>query len=59
MLAANQIAPTIGYIWVIGFYFLNQTSKKPLPTMAIGPIGAISLGLIVNVLHLIGLFPIA
>lgn len=58
MLAANAIAPSIGYIWVIGLYFLNQASKKPLSTMAIGPIGAISMGIIVNVLHLIGLFPI-
>lgn len=58
MLAANAIAPSIGYIWVIGLYFLNQASKKPLSTMAIGPIGAISMGIIVNVLHLMGLFPI-
>lgn len=58
MLAANAIAPTIGYIWVIGLYFLNETSEKPFATMAIGPIGAISMGLIVNILHLIGLFPI-
>ncbi|TXT17558.1 MAG: hypothetical protein FD133_1320 [Erysipelotrichaceae bacterium] len=58
MLAANAIAPTIGYIWVIGLYFLNQVSKKPLSTMAIGPIGAISIGILVNILHLIGLFPI-
>ncbi|HLS53504.1 MAG TPA: YhfT family protein, partial [Tissierellaceae bacterium] len=59
MLAANAIAPTIGYIWVIGLYFLNQVSKKPLASMAIGPIGAITMGLIVNVLHLLGLFPIS
>lgn len=58
MLAANAIAPTIGYIWVIGLFFLNQVSKKPLASMAIGPIGAITMGLIVNILHLIGLFPI-
>lgn len=58
MLAANAIAPTIGYIWVVGLHFLNQTAKKPVPAMAIGPIGAISIGLIVNILHLIGLFPI-
>lgn len=58
-LAANAIAPTIGYIWIFGLYFLNQTSKKPVPTMAIGPLGAILLGIIVNILHLIGLFPIA
>ena len=58
-LAANAIAPTLGYIWIFGLYFLNQTSKKPVPTMAIGPLGAILLGLVVNVLHVIGLFPIA
>ena len=58
MLAANAIAPSIGYIWVIGLYFLNQASKKPLSTMAIGPIGAITMGILVNILHLIGLFPI-
>ncbi len=59
MLAANAIAPTLGYAYVAGLYFLNQCAKKPLPSMAIGPIGAISLGVIVNILHLIGLFPIA
>lgn len=58
-LAANAIAPTIGYIWIFGLYFLNQTSKKPIPTMAIGPLGAILLGLLVNLFHFIGLFPIA
>lgn len=58
-LAANAIAPTLGYIWIFGLYFLNQTAKKPVPTMAIGPIGAILLGVLVNLLHVIGLFPIA
>lgn len=58
-MAANAIAPTLGYIWIFGLYFLNQSAKKPVPTMAIGPIGAILLGILVNVLHVIGLFPIA
>ena len=57
MMAANAIAPTIGYIWVIGLFYLNQNSKKPVSSMAIGPIGAISMGILVNILHLIGLFP--
>ncbi|HBN94761.1 MAG TPA: hypothetical protein DDZ66_00550, partial [Firmicutes bacterium] len=57
MLAANAIAPNIGFIWIIGLYFLNEISKKPIATMAIGPLGAISMGIIVNILHLIGLFP--
>ncbi|EHR36418.1 YhfT family protein [Helcococcus kunzii] len=58
MLAANEIAPNLGFLWVGGLYFLNQTSKKPVPNMAIGPIGAISMGVLVNILHIIGLFPI-
>lgn len=58
-LAANAIAPTLGYIWIFGLYFLNQTAKKPVPTMAIGPLGAIALGIIVNILHVLKLFPIA
>ena len=57
MMAANAIAPTIGYIWVIGLFYLNQNSKKPVSSMAIGPIGAISMGILVNILHVIGLFP--
>jgi len=57
-LAANTIAPGLGYIWIFGLYFLNQVSSKPVPTMAIGPLGAISLGVIVNILHVIGLFPV-
>lgn len=59
MLAANAIAPTIGYIFVIGLYFINQNSKKPIPTMAVGPVGAIAVGILVNILHLIGLFPVS
>ena len=59
MMAANAIAPTIGYIWVIGLFYLNQNSKKPVSSMAIGPIGAISMGILVNILHVIGLFPVA
>ncbi len=59
MLSANAIAPSFGYIWVIGLFFLNQTSKKPVSPMAIGPIGAISIGIIVNILYLLNLFPVS
>lgn len=58
MLAANKIAPTMGYIWVIGFYFINKTSKKPIPEMAVGPLAAIILGIAVNLLHFVGMFPL-
>ena len=57
-LAADAIAPTLGYLWIFGLYFLNQSAKKPVPAMAIGPIGAILLGVLVNLLHPLGLFPV-
>lgn len=58
MLTANAIAPTIGYIWVLGIYFLNENCEKSISPTAIGPIGAITMGIIVNILYVIGLFPI-
>lgn len=58
MLAANAIVPTIGYIWILGLYFLNENAKKSLSNTAIGPIGVILMGLSINILYLIGLFSI-
>ena len=55
-LASEAIAPGIGYFWVIGLYLLNRTAKKPLVDLAVGPIAAIALGIIVNILYLLGLF---
>lgn len=59
LLAAGKIAPSFGYLWVMGLYLLNKTSKKPVTEMAIGPLGAISLGILVNILHVLKLFPVA
>lgn len=55
-MASEQIAPGIGYFWVIGLMLLNRKAKKPVVELAVGPIAAISLGVIVNVLYLVGLF---
>lgn len=55
-LASEAIAPGIGYFWVIGLYLLNRTAKNPLVDLAVGPVAAIALGIIVNILYLIGLF---
>ena len=52
MLAANSIAPSFGFLAVIALYGLNQTVKKPLVSMAVGPVGAIAVGLIINILYL-------
>ena len=57
-IAAGKIAPTFGYLWIMGLYLLNKTSKKPITEMAIGPLGAISLGVLVNILYLVGLYKI-
>lgn len=56
MMAANKMAPGIGFFVVAGLYLLNETSKKPIVKIAVGPIGAITVGILVNVLAAIGLF---
>jgi len=53
---AQVIAPGIGFFWVFGLYLLNRTMKKPIVDLAVGPVAAISLGIIVNILYLVGLF---
>ncbi|MGL5041511.1 MAG: YhfT family protein [Culicoidibacterales bacterium] len=57
-LASEAIAPGIGYFWVIGIYLLNRTAKKPLVDLAVGPVAAIALGILVNILYLLGLWTI-
>ncbi|MDO4431988.1 MAG: YhfT family protein [Aerococcaceae bacterium] len=54
--ASEQIAPGIGYFWVVGLLLLNRKANKPVVELAVGPIAAISLGIIVNILYLLGLF---
>jgi len=56
MNAANAIAPGIGYFIVIGLYILNDIAGKPVVRMAVGPIAAILVGVIVNILAVVGLF---
>jgi hypothetical protein len=56
MMAANAMAPGFGFLVVAGIYMLNQTSKKPLVNMAVGPVGAIIVGILINVLYIMGLY---
>ena len=49
LLAAGEMASGIGYIFVIGLYTLNKTSKKPFMDIAMGPIAAIILGILINI----------
>lgn len=56
MMAAQVMAPGLGLFVVVGLYVLNKTSKKPIVEMAVGPIGAIAVGVLINILYLIGLY---
>lgn len=56
MMAAQAMAPGFGLFVVVGLYVLNKTSKKPIVEMAIGPVGAIGVGILINILSLIGLY---
>lgn len=56
MMAANAMAPGLGFFVVIGLYVLNKISKKPIVEMAVGPVGAIFVGILINVLYVAGLY---
>ncbi|MDX7986105.1 hypothetical protein FE392_01975 [Xenorhabdus sp. 12] len=55
MIASNAILPGMGFMIVAGIYLLNRTSKRPLVEMAIGPIATIAVGILANVLFLLGI----
>ncbi|WP_054949244.1 YhfT family protein [Numidum massiliense] len=55
--AANAIAPGFGFFMIAGFYLLNEIAGRPIVRMAVGPIGAIAVGIIANLLVLVGLMP--
>ncbi|CDL85016.1 YhfT family protein [Xenorhabdus szentirmaii] len=55
MVASNAILPGTGFMIVAGIYLLNRTSKRPLVEMAIGPIATIVVGILANLLFLLGI----
>ncbi|AYA41806.1 YhfT family protein [Xenorhabdus nematophila] len=55
MIASNAILPGVGFMIVAGIYLLNRTSKRPLVEMAIGPIATIAVGILANLLFLLGI----
>ncbi|NIZ47703.1 YhfT family protein (plasmid) [Entomospira nematocerorum] len=55
-MACQAITPGIGYFWMTGLYLLNRTSKRPFVNLAMGPIAAITLGILVNILYVIGIY---
>lgn len=56
MMAAQAMAPGLGLFVVVGIYVLNKTSKKPIVEMAVGPVGAIAVGILINILFLLNLY---
>lgn len=60
MMAAHAMAPNFGFLVVGGLYLLNKTTKRPIVDMAVGPVGAILVGILINILYILGLFlPVA
>ncbi|BET95172.1 YhfT family protein [Xenorhabdus taiwanensis] len=55
MIASNAILPGMGFMIVAGIYLLNRTSKRPLVEMAIGPIATIIVGILANLLFVLGI----
>ncbi|QQK74659.1 YhfT family protein [Salicibibacter cibarius] len=53
--AANAIIPGFGFFFIAGVYLLNEAAGRPIVGMAIGPIGAIAIGIIANILAVVGL----
>lgn len=58
MNAANAIAPGIGFFMVVGLYVLNEIAGKPVVRMAVGPIAAILVGVLANILAVVGLLAV-
>lgn len=56
--AAAAIAPSWGAMFVVGLYVLNNTFKKKIVSLAIGPVGAILVGVIANILVVLNLMNI-
>ncbi|MGI6364221.1 MAG: YhfT family protein [Bacillota bacterium] len=55
MNAANAIVPGLGFLVVGGLFILNDIAGRPVVRMAVGPIAAILVGVLANILALIGL----
>ncbi|MGM0920819.1 MAG: YhfT family protein [Bacillota bacterium] len=54
--AANAIVPGLGFFAIAGIYLLNEAAGRPIVRMAVGPVGAIAVGIIGNILVLLGLY---
>lgn len=53
--AANQMAPSFGIFVVAGLYVLNSIAGAPVVKMAVGPLSAILVGILINIFKVAGL----
>jgi hypothetical protein len=53
--AANAMAPGFGFFVIAGLYLLNEAAGRPVVRMAVGPVGAIVVGILANLLVFAGL----
>ncbi|MTW86046.1 hypothetical protein F3157_10300 [Virgibacillus dakarensis] len=56
--ASNIIAPGFGFFFIAGFYLLNEAAGRPIVRMAVGPLGAIAVGIIANILVALGIMAV-
>lgn len=59
MYAAEGMAPGYGFLIVSAFFVMNEYFKKPITRLAVGPIAMIIVGVVVNILAVVGLFAVA
>lgn len=53
--AAHSMAPSFGIFVVVGLYVLNLIVGAPVVKMAVAPLAALLVGVLVNIFHLVGL----
>lgn len=56
MIAAGNMAGSLGYLIVAAFYCANKYFKSPITSLAVGPIATIIVALLANLLALVSLF---
>lgn len=54
-LVAAEFAGALGITAVIALWWLNNRANSPIMPMAVGAIGAVGVGLVANLLHVLGL----
>lgn len=54
--ASNMALPGLGIFIVIGLYLLNEIAGRPIVRMAVGPVAAILVGILANILAVFGLY---